>query len=163
MKPRHHSENLISVIAAVLLAIFVYTALNKLIQSQHFYIVLRSSPWLASFAGQLAWIIPVTELLLAAGLFIRPLRAAALLLSALVLLFFTLYVAAMLLLSPQLPCGCGGIFETLSWPQHLLVNLLLTGLAFIAWHLERKNKTAVAIAPGYASADIAGRSSRTPV
>lgn len=132
-------------------------------QFQRFYIVLRASPWLNPFSGQLVWAIPVAELLLAAGLLIIRFRRAALLLSALLLLHFTFYIAAMLLFAQQLPCGCGGIIETLTWPQHLLVNVLLTAFAFTAWQLERKHKRTVAIAPGSVSAGITGRNSRTPV
>jgi hypothetical protein len=163
MKSRYNPEAIISLIAAILIALFVYTALSKLMQFHRFHIALRASPWLNPFSGQLVWAIPAVELILAVGLLIIRFRKRALLISGLLLLLFTVYIGAMLLFAKQLPCGCGGIIETLSWPQHLFVNVLLTVLAFTAWYLERKHKRTIAIASGYVSAGITGRSSRTPV
>lgn len=163
MKRKYNTDIFISIIAALLIALFVYTALSKAMEWHRFLVSLRSSPWLRPFSRQLVWAIPVVELLLAAGLFILRFRERALLFSGILLLGFTVYIGGMLLFMKELPCGCGGVIEALSWPQHFVLNIVLTFLAFFAWYLERKNKRTVAIASGYASAGVAGRTSRIPV
>lgn len=163
MKRKYNTGVFISIIAALLIALFVYTALSKAMEWHRFLISLRSSPWLRPFSGQLVWAIPVVELLLAAGLFIIRFRERALLFSGILLSGFTVYIGGMLLFMEKLPCGCGGVIEALDWPQHFVLNIVLTLSAFYAWYLERKHKRTVAIAPGYASAGLAGRNSRTPV
>jgi len=163
MKRKYTIHFLVSIIAAVLIALFVYTALSKLMQLHRFQIALRSSPWLRPFSGQLAWGIPVIELLLAAGLLILWLREKALLFSGILLFCFTVYIGGMLMFVKKLPCGCGGIIEMLGWQQHLVLNIVLTFLAFLGWYVERKHKRTVAVESGHASADLTGRNSRIPV
>lgn len=132
-------------------------------QLHRFHIALRSSPWLRPFSGQLAWGIPAIELLLAVGLLILWFREKALLFSGILLFCFTGYIGGMLLFAKKLPCGCGGVIEVLSWQQHLVLNIIMTFLAFFGWYMERKYKRTVAIEPGQASANLAGRNSRIPV
>ncbi|HEX2845862.1 MAG TPA: MauE/DoxX family redox-associated membrane protein [Chitinophagaceae bacterium] len=163
MKRKYSIHLLVSLIAAALIALFVYTALSKAIQLHRFQIALRSSPWLRPFSRQLAWGIPAVELLLAAGLLILRSREKALLFSGILLFCFTGYIGGMLLFAKKLPCGCGGVIETLSWQQHLVLNIVLTFLAFFGWYVERKHKRTVAIESGQASASLTGRNSRIPV
>ncbi|TXJ24687.1 MAG: hypothetical protein E6Q24_16070 [Chitinophagaceae bacterium] len=163
MKRKYSIHLLVSIIAAVLIALFVYTALSKAMQLHRFQIALRSSPWLRSFSRQLAWGVPAVELLLAAGLLILRFREKALFLSGILLFCFTGYIGGMLLFAGKLPCGCGGVIEALSWQQHLVLNIVLTFLAFFGWYVERKYKRTVAIEPGQVSAGLTGRNSRIPV
>jgi len=163
MKRKYNPDIFVSIIAALLIALFVYTALSKVMQLHRFQIALRSSPWLREYSRQLAWGIPGIELVLAAGLLILRFRERALLFSGILLLVFTLYIGGMLLFTEKLPCGCGGVIEALDWQQHLVLNIVLTLLAFLAWYLERKHKRTVAIASGEVSANLTGRKSRIPV
>jgi hypothetical protein len=52
-----------------------------------------------------------------------------------------------------LPCSCGGIINRLSWPQHLVLNVVLTALTALAYITEQPYQRFIAI----------NRNRRTPV
>jgi hypothetical protein len=111
--------------AAILIFVFGYTAVSKLIAQQHFYIIVSSSPLIRERAGLLSWLIPVSELLVVLLLFFPATRRKGFLLGFILLVCFSAYISYLLLWNEKLPCSCGGILEKLGWKEHLLVNLLL--------------------------------------
>lgn len=59
--------------------------------------------------------------------------------SVILMLIFTLYVALILLNAFEyIPCSCGGIMESLSWNEHLLVNLLFLAVAITGFTVTLK-------------------------
>jgi hypothetical protein len=97
--------------------------------------------------------IPSVEIGISLLLVIPNLRKPGLLFSASLMSLFTLYIAYMLLFTPELPCSCGGILNSLGWKEHLIFNLCFTTLAFMGWRFSKMNKDFIAI----------NRISRTPV
>jgi len=112
----------------LLLLLFAYAATSKLVDYHKFVFQMNLAPvpLMGLMAPMLAWLVPVTELVvmvaLAIGFFDVDVRIKALYTSVILLSIFELYITAMLLSGLHLPCTCGGIISKLSWKQHLLFN-----------------------------------------
>src|SRR5688572_25545563 len=141
------------IISATFIFIFVYTAVSKIISHDSFAYVLRRSPLLGEFSNFVSWVIPAMEIMISLLFIIPKFRRTGLSLSASLMSLFTLYIGYMLLFTPELPCSCGGVMNSLGWQEHLVFNICLTGLAFIGWRFSKTNKDFIAI----------NRISRTPV
>ena len=129
---------LADIISSILLLLFLYTGLSKLSDYQLFKFVLFQSPWLKHFAGLIAWALPVTELIVALLLFIPAARLYGLYSSLILLSLFTLYLGLMLAFSPKVPCNCGGVIKSLTWPQHIGLNLFFILLSLWGIWIHRK-------------------------
>ena len=106
----------------LLIFLWVYTAIHKLVNIEYNVAVLKRSPFLNSFSHVLAVVIPLAELI-AAGLLLSTLtRQKGLYMSLILLLIFSLYIITAMLFASWLPCTCGGIIESLTWNQHLVFN-----------------------------------------
>lgn len=116
-------------ICALLVILFIYTGLNKLLDYDSFSFQLGRSPYLQNFSRPVALLLPPAELLVALALIIKRTRLAGFYASFFLMSLFTGYVAIMLSLSYYLPCSCGGILQALSWQEHLVVNSAFTLLA----------------------------------
>ncbi len=128
--------------AAILIFLFVYTALSKITEPLIFKKALAQAPLLAPFAGLLTFGIPLVEFGLATLLLIPRTRQQGLVLSFLLLLLFTVYVGLMLLLSNDLPCACGGVLKYMGWQEHFLFNAGCTLAAWTGWKAAQKaNRT----------------------
>ena len=144
----------VELIAAFLVFLFIYTAINKLVDIERFRTVLSSSPYLKQIASPISWLMPITELLICLLLFIPMSRAIGLLCSFILMGIFSLYVGLMILFSTSLPCSCGGVIQKMTWPQHLIFNICISLLSLLGWKIKRNlNKNFIAI----------NRQSRTPV
>ena len=141
------------IISATFIFLYVYTAVSKIISHDSFESVLSRSPLLSKFSSFVSWMIPSVEIGISLLLVIPNLRKPGLLFSASLMSLFTLYIAYMLLFTPELPCSCGGVLNSLGWKEHLVFNIFLTALAFIGWTFSKTNKDFIAI----------NRISRTPV
>lgn len=128
----------IEAITAVLLLLWIYTGLNKLIQYDKFSFEAGRSPFLQHLALLVAAMVPAGELTIAALLIFKRTRVAGLYASLFLMTLFTGYVYVMLHYAYDLPCSCGGIIELLTWEQHLIVNLMLTLLTAIAILLQSR-------------------------
>lgn len=128
----------IEAITAVLLLLWIYTGLNKLIQYDKFSFEAGRSPFLQHIAPLVAIMVPASELAIAALLIFKRTRVTGLYASLFLMTLFTGYVYIMLHYAYDLPCSCGGIIELLTWEQHLIVNLILTLLTAIAILLQSR-------------------------
>ncbi|PZR20164.1 MAG: hypothetical protein DI539_11670 [Flavobacterium psychrophilum] len=113
------------------IVLFVYAALSKLIQFDNFSIQLGQSPLIGAFALWLRWLVPVLELLIAAGLCIAFTKRLSLYLAFVLMCCFTTYIYIILNYSSYIPCSCGGILEKLNWKQHFIFNLVFLILAAV--------------------------------
>ena len=101
------SNSKIELICFLLVLLFVYAAVTKLLDYNNFKIQLSKSPLLKGSGTYIAVLLPLLELL-AAGMLIFPSsRKTALVISFLLLLLFTLYITYMLMTEKKLPCSCG--------------------------------------------------------
>lgn len=109
-------------ISALLLLLFLYTALSKLAGYKVFAVALKDIPLIGRYASLIAWLLPVSELLIAILLFFSKTRLAGLFVSFIALLVFSGYLLYMIMYVPHLPCNCGGVLNSLSWKQHIIFN-----------------------------------------
>jgi hypothetical protein len=111
-------------ISSLLIFLFGYTAISKLLSIDRFEAVLGQSPLISSGAALLAWQIPLAELAIVLLLIFSSTRKMGLWVSAILLSFFTIYLFYMVLFSPHLPCSCGGVISSMSWPVHIGFNVV---------------------------------------
>jgi len=137
------SKIIVELISAFFIFLFAYTAISKVLEIRLFKITLSKSPLIGNLAGISAWTIILLELSAVLFLLFPPLRIKGLLLSVLLMATFTVYIAIMLLISSDLPCSCGGVFTSLSWRDHLYLNIILTALAATGLLVHKKNNTLV--------------------
>lgn len=124
----------ISLFIALLVLLFTYTGLSKLLERETFAFTLSRSPLLQTIAPFLSWALPISELLLVILLIIPALQIWGLRLSLLLLTLMTLYLIYMIFYSNDLPCSCGGVLAKMSWGQHIFFNLgfiVLTGYCLL--------------------------------
>jgi uncharacterized membrane protein YphA (DoxX/SURF4 family) len=129
-----------SVVALLLVVLFLYTGISKLMDYTVFKEQIAESPILAPIAPLIAWALPLVEFAVAVALFIPAWRLWGLYASSVLMLLFTGYIAALLSFSEELPCSCGGILQEMSWQQHLVFNITFTVLAIVSAILERKRR-----------------------
>lgn len=120
--------------------LFGYAAITKLADYDNFRFGISESPFISHFASMLAWIVPATELVIVALLLLSYMRLAGLYAASILMFLFTLYIGAMLLFAVDIPCSCGGVLESMSWPVHLVFNAVFTLLSIAGVIVERKRK-----------------------
>jgi hypothetical protein len=132
---------IVDIISAVILLLFLYTAVSKLLDYQHFKSVMIMSPLLHPFAGIIAWVLPISEIAIVLLLLFPKTKLNGLYTAFVAMVIFTIYIIYMILFTPRLPCSCGGVLKSLTWTQHIFFNLfllLLTGVAIIlSWNIKK--------------------------
>ncbi|MDT3402303.1 MauE/DoxX family redox-associated membrane protein [Mucilaginibacter terrae] len=134
------------IIAALLILLFVYTAVSKWIDFQTFVIQMRMQSLPPVMQQILIYTLPATELVTAALLVFTGTKRYGLYLSALLMFLFTAYVAMVMLHAfERVPCSCGGVLKWMTWEQHLYFNIffLLLSLSGIYLSNRERRKTAL--------------------
>lgn len=137
-RKKNHTLIIADIISALLLVLFMYTSVSKLTGYQVFKDVLTASPLLKSYAGIIAWLLPLTEIAIVVLLFIPRYRIRGLIASVILITLFTIYLVYMIAFTPNLPCSCGGVIRLLTWPQHIVFNLFFIFLSFTGIILYRR-------------------------
>lgn len=133
MKWNENYRNLtVETISLLFVILFVYAATSKLWDFQQFKVQLGQSPILTAYAGWLAWLVPLTEYLLAILLLWKSRRLSALYAAFGLMVMFTTYIILVLNFSDYIPCSCGGVLEDLGWTEHIVFNLFFVALSIIA-------------------------------
>jgi len=122
-------NTIVELISALLLILFTYTALSKLLDFEKFKYQIGQSPFITNISWLVIWSIPSAEIIISIFLIFKRTRLAGLYLSFFLLLLFKGYIFIMLRYSSYLPCSCGGVLSIMSWKQHLIFNLAFTGLS----------------------------------
>jgi uncharacterized membrane protein YphA (DoxX/SURF4 family) len=122
---------IVEVICALFVMLFFYAALSKLKDFENFKVQLGKSPVLNLFAGIVAWIVPITELLICFFLIIKRFQYIALYAAFSLMVMFSAYIVVILNYSSYIPCSCGGILENMTWSQHLYFNIGFVTLAIV--------------------------------
>lgn len=128
----------VTIIAAVLIFIFAYTAISKFFNFEIFRYNLSGAPLVGDHGDAAAVVLSVINLLPVALLLIPPLRKAGFLYCSFLLLLYALYLAYALLTAKHLPCSCSGIVPWLSWKEHLWVNILLMTLSITGYFISKR-------------------------
>ncbi|OQP58182.1 hypothetical protein A3860_07610 [Niastella vici] len=144
------SNMAMGIICTLNIILFIYAASAKLLDFYNFQFSLSESPFIAPFAGILAWAVPAIELIIAVMLVIPGLRLAGLYASFILMSLFTVYITAMLLFTSDIPCSCGGVLEEMSWGTHILFNCVFVALSAWGIYLLRKKRRMLPILPALA-------------
>lgn len=124
--------------------LFLFTAVSKLLDFRHFVRAINNQPFDNRWTPVLVVVLPLSELL-TAGLLLWPrYRSKGLLLSALLMFIFTVYVGLVTFhFYERVPCACAGVFQRLTWTQHFVFNVFCWGLALGGLrihHPQQRNK-----------------------
>jgi len=126
------------ILAATIILLFVYTATSKFLNYHSFVNALSKSTLINSYSTSLAPIIPTSEYVISIFLFVPRYRLIGFVMATFSMFCFTLYIAYMLLFTPDLPCSCGGVLQGLGWKEHLIFNICFMVLSALGWAAERK-------------------------
>lgn len=139
------------IVIFLIIALFAYTGANKLLDQSIFIFQMRLSPapYMKILAPYLAWLIPVSELIVVFLLLFEKSRLIGLYSALALLVTFEIYILAMLLSGKDLPCACGGVVSLLSWKQHILFNGFFIAIDLLAISIQKNTRTD----PGIANAD----------
>lgn len=122
----------VEVITVLLIFLFVYTAISKMVDSNTFGKQLYNHPLPHRFTGHLVWLIPLIELITAGLLTISSTRLYGLLFSVILMTVFTVYVGLISFgVFSKIPCSCGGVIASMSWTGHLVFNIIFLLLAIV--------------------------------
>ncbi|KIC92001.1 hypothetical protein OI18_22010 [Flavihumibacter solisilvae] len=135
-------QRTVEVIAFLLIVLFTYTAVSKIMAGATFTVQLQKSPYLSDFAEEIAWLVPASETIISFLLAFPASRILGLYASFFLLCAFTTYIYAILHYSSFVPCACGGVIASLTWNQHLLLNTGFIALSIVGILLSpaRQNK-----------------------
>lgn len=137
-----------SIIAALLILLFTYTAINKLTGYDRFVTIIGHSPLAGPLKYFVAIGIPLAEIILVILLFMPKYRLLGLWGSLLLMMAFTAYIGISLGLAAKLPCACGGVLSQWTWKQHLVFNSAFTLITAIGVYTATKHKQFIAIKQG---------------
>ncbi|WP_316814101.1 MauE/DoxX family redox-associated membrane protein [Pedobacter heparinus] len=129
---------IIDIICYLFVLLFVYAAVNKVLEYQKFKSQIGQSQLLTAYAGFLAWFIPSIELLIVILLLIERTILIGLYAAFTIMLLFTCYIAVMLTMAANVPCSCGGILQKLGWEEHLIFNSVFVILGYLGITLQMK-------------------------
>jgi predicted secreted protein len=134
-------KNLLTdLISALLILLFMYTSINKLVRFDGFEEVLDKSPLIGGYALPVAIIVLLVEIGISGLLFFHRTRRIGFYASFFLMLLFTGYIGGMLVFSSKLPCSCGGVLSELTWTQHLFFNLFFVLISATGIRLTRMNE-----------------------
>lgn len=131
----------VEIICMLLILLFIYAALSKLMDVEKFRAQIGQSPMLTSFADWVAVGIPLSEIVISLMLMMPRLRIFGLYASLSLMVMFTAYIVAITQYSVFVPCSCGGVLEKLGWTEHLIFNIgiVLMAVAGITLHSKQEN------------------------
>lgn len=127
----------INIIVIFISALFTYTATSKLITFNTFEKDLHKAPLISNFSLIIAILLPLIELALAGWLMFSKSKKWPLLFSFLLMSVFTVYIGIMLGFNLKQPCSCGGVLRTMSWPQHLIFNIIVAVATLLAFYIDK--------------------------
>lgn len=135
------AEVVVLTAAGLLVLLYMYTAVSKVLEYEKFVFQIRLAP-VAAFrviAPVLGVVVPLVELAIVWLLCKDRYRLTGFYASFLLLLIFEVYISIMLLSGDKLPCTCGGIISQMGWKTHLIFNGVFMAIS-IAPVLFSRNK-----------------------
>lgn len=128
---------IIEILAGLLALLFLYTALSKLVDLRHFVRAINNQPFDNRYTEVLVIALPAAEILAGLLLLVPRLRLAGFAMSAILMLSFTSYVALVTFhFYERVPCACAGVFDQLTWLQHLIFNAVFLVGSLIGLFLQ---------------------------
>lgn len=136
-------------VSHLLIFLFAYTAFSKLqffsnsqlIDLADFEKAMFKSPVLRPYIHELAYLIPLSEIVVCLLLLVTKTKKWGYYVSLGLLAVFTGYIIYILFAyTHHLPCVCGGVISQMSWPVHLLFNLFFMAITIRAIFLMNKTQ-----------------------
>ena len=134
---------IVDLIAILYCILFLYTGIAKLMDYYVAEAQIAQTPILAPLASEIAIILPILEIGTALLVFFTRTRKIGLRISLLLMVTFTGYIIYILFYNKELPCTCGGVLQNMTWPQHLLFNLIFIILSILGLILSKKSNKQV--------------------
>ena len=139
MTKKTHRIRIKEVALILLIFLFAYSSAIKLNDLDAFADKLLKSPLIGiKYLVPLVYLVPIGELLIAITLVYPKSRTIGKYLSCFALTLFSLYLIALNNLDDFVPCSCGGLFEKLTFNQHIILNLILWGLSVILVFTDKR-------------------------
>lgn len=147
------TTTVLHITVALLILLFSYAAVSKLLDYHTFSLQLSKTPVLGAFSGIIAWLLPTVEIATVVLLLIPQLQLLGLYISAIMLVSFTVYIGGVLAFADHIPCSCGGILQGLRWREHIVFNCFFIVLSILAiiYHkvLHRRTTTSSTRLPAF--------------
>jgi putative oxidoreductase len=118
------------VICCLLIILFFYTGLSKLVDYQTFTFDVINAPYVNALSPIIGIAVPIIELMVALFLVFPKTRRFGLYGAFCLMVTFTLYVGFILSFAKHKPCTCGGVLRDMSWKQHLWFNIFFTVISY---------------------------------
>ena len=134
----------IEIIAALLVLLFLYASISKLLGFSLFVDEMNNQPFPNWMTPYLVVLIPGSEILIALALLFDRTRMVGFYASLILLFLFTLYSALVMFnVFDYVPCSCGGMIKKLNWREHTLFTASFLILSITAIALSKKRIAAV--------------------
>lgn len=134
----------IEIIAALLVLLFLYASISKLLGFSLFVDEMNNQPFPNWMTPYLVVLIPGSEILIALALLFDRSRMLGFYASLILLFLFTLYSALVMFnVFDYVPCSCGGMIKKLNWREHTLFTASFLILSITAIALYKKRFAAV--------------------
>jgi hypothetical protein len=141
---RYKHSYALTFLQSLVFFLFLYSGITKTIGFGLFVNTLDKSLFFNDFNTRFIGIFVIAaEFAIPVLLFFESTALYGYLLSFLLLLLFTAYILLMFLLSPFLPCSCGGLIESLSWRQHIFFNVAFMAISLLLFFNKNKKETVV--------------------
>ncbi|WP_372490163.1 MauE/DoxX family redox-associated membrane protein [Chitinophaga sedimenti] len=112
------------VFSSLLILMFIYTAASKLMDIKSFIGSINNQPFDNRFTPYLVIGLPASEIIVSVLLAFARTRKAGFWMSTIMMTVFTGYISLVLAgVYDRRPCSCGGVFNNVTWPQHLFINI----------------------------------------
>lgn len=120
---RVNHKMVVFVISRLFILLYLYAALNKILDFEKFKVQLGQSPILTDYAWIIAWLIPGIEIIISILLLFQRTLVIGLYSAFGLMVMFTAYIIVILNFADRIPCSCGGILERMGWNAHLVFNI----------------------------------------
>lgn len=121
-----------SVVLFTISLVFIYTGISKLADISAFSANLQKSILIpAGMISVISIALPLLEIAVPILFLSKKTEKAGIYIALLLMCIFTLYTILIYYFSPDVPCSCGGIVDSLSWPAHIFINIFLTTVLLI--------------------------------
>jgi len=131
-------QTLLYFLRFLLALLFLYTTYVKIIDFDQFELVLFKSEIISNnFRSFLIYFVPVFEFMIFILLLIDITYKIGLYISLFTLSVFTIYLIALNNFSLFDGCSCGGVFYTLEYKEHLLINFFFIFINLIGLVLSK--------------------------
>ena len=135
-------NSIISIVCGLLIILWTYAALSKLVEFERFTAQLELQPLPSWSIPILRWVLPIGELLIAILLSGIHKRYLGLIASTVLMALFSVYVLLALTGSfGDIPCSCAGIISKLHWKGHMVFNLFFLAISVLGTYLKKQDSS----------------------